>query len=189
MRINYRPEIDGLRAIAVIAVILYHAQINLFNGIIFPGGFIGVDIFFVISGYLITSLITKELIKTEKFSFTYFNSTQYNKIDTKKNILNLAEPRDSIFFDENLFSERTISIVKVYNENIYKDKSLENNFLNKFIINNEIQFIIANNKEKIPNCLKTIKVEDINYKLAVRNYLRKDRFEKIGLFRIKSNNC
>ena len=80
MRINYRPEIDGLRAIAVIAVILYHAQINLFNGIIFPGGFIGVDIFFVISGYLITSLITKELIKTEKFSFTYFYERRFRRI-------------------------------------------------------------------------------------------------------------
>lgn len=46
----YRPEIDGLRAVAVVAVIINH-----FNDRLFPGGFLGVDIFFVISGYVITS--------------------------------------------------------------------------------------------------------------------------------------
>ena len=51
----YRPEIDGLRAIAVLAVLFYHAQLRM------PGGYVGVDIFFVISGYLITALIGKEL--------------------------------------------------------------------------------------------------------------------------------
>ena len=80
MKINYRPEIDGLRAIAVIAVILYHAQINFFENIFFSGGFIGVDIFFVISGYLITSLIIKELFQTNKFSFTYFYERRFRRL-------------------------------------------------------------------------------------------------------------
>ena len=63
MKISYRPDIDGLRAISIIGVILYHAQINFYNYNIFKGGFLGVDIFFVVSGYLITSIILKELVK------------------------------------------------------------------------------------------------------------------------------
>ena len=53
---KYRPEVDGLRAIAVLAVILFHARLGPF-----PGGFLGVDVFFVISGYLITRIITPEV--------------------------------------------------------------------------------------------------------------------------------
>ncbi|MGR3699798.1 MAG: acyltransferase family protein, partial [Roseovarius sp.] len=52
---KYRPEIDGLRAVAILPVVLYHAGLSLF-----PGGFVGVDVFFVISGYLITSIILGE---------------------------------------------------------------------------------------------------------------------------------
>ena len=55
MNFQYRPEIDSLRALAVIPVILFHAGLKSFEG-----GYIGVDIFFVISGYLITSLILSE---------------------------------------------------------------------------------------------------------------------------------
>jgi len=54
--LRYRAEVDGLRALAVIPVILFHAGFALFSG-----GFVGVDVFFVISGYLITSILIKEL--------------------------------------------------------------------------------------------------------------------------------
>ena len=52
---EYRKDIDGLRAVAVLAVVLFHAKVPGF-----PGGFVGVDVFFVISGYLITGLITND---------------------------------------------------------------------------------------------------------------------------------
>ncbi len=63
---RYRPEIDGLRALAVIVVVLFHARTPGFSG-----GFVGVDVFFVISGYLITSLIVSDL-KQGRFSLLGF---------------------------------------------------------------------------------------------------------------------
>ncbi len=71
---KYRPEIDGLRAFAVVPVILFHAGFNLFSG-----GFVGVDIFFVISGYLITTIIIEDL-ERKKFSLAHFYERRARRI-------------------------------------------------------------------------------------------------------------
>jgi len=70
----YRSDIDGLRAVAVLAVIFYHAGVPGFSG-----GFVGVDIFFVISGFLITSIILKE-VNEGKFSIARFYERRIRRI-------------------------------------------------------------------------------------------------------------
>lgn len=70
----YRPDIDGLRALAVLSVVFFHAFPE-----VLPGGFVGVDIFFVISGYLISSIIIKALGRGE-FSFADFYARRVRRI-------------------------------------------------------------------------------------------------------------
>ena len=72
MSIRYRPEIDGLRAVAVGSVLIYHLDLYVAGQKILQGGFLGVDIFFVISGFLIASLIRKEYVETGRFSLLDF---------------------------------------------------------------------------------------------------------------------
>lgn len=71
---SYRPDIDGMRAIAVLGVVLFHIEHSLI-----PGGYAGVDIFFVISGYLITLLIYKQMGEGT-FSFADFYQRRINRI-------------------------------------------------------------------------------------------------------------
>ncbi len=70
----YRPEIDGLRALSLVGVLLFHARFG-----ILPGGYVGVDVFFVISGYLITSIIARDL-DSNTFSFLSFYERRARRI-------------------------------------------------------------------------------------------------------------
>uniref|UniRef100_UPI001178B8C1 acyltransferase family protein n=1 Tax=Basilea psittacipulmonis TaxID=1472345 RepID=UPI001178B8C1 len=72
--IKYRPEIDGLRAIAVLSVFIFHLNSNWL-----PGGFLGVDVFFVVSGFLITQIIIEHLLQG-KFSFSDFYARRIKRI-------------------------------------------------------------------------------------------------------------
>lgn len=72
--LNYRPDIDGLRTIAVVPVVLFHANVAGFTG-----GFVGVDIFFVISGFLITTIIHRELAEG-RFSILRFYERRARRI-------------------------------------------------------------------------------------------------------------
>lgn len=71
---TYRPDIDGLRAVAVLAVVIFHAFPTLL-----PGGFVGVDIFFVISGYLITGILLADL-RERQFSLVGFYARRIRRI-------------------------------------------------------------------------------------------------------------
>lgn len=70
---TYRRDVDGLRALAVLPVILFHA------GLGFPGGYVGVDIFFVISGYLITSIVIRDILN-ERFHYADFWERRIRRI-------------------------------------------------------------------------------------------------------------
>jgi peptidoglycan/LPS O-acetylase OafA/YrhL len=74
-KLKYRSDIDGLRAVAVLSVILYHI-----NEAWIPGGFLGVDVFFVISGYLITFLLVKDISKTQQLHVAEFYERRIKRI-------------------------------------------------------------------------------------------------------------
>ena len=95
---NYRSDIDGLRAIAILSVIIFHAEIIVYGKILFPGGFLGVDVFFVISGYLISSIIFKELKHTSKFNFLNFYEKRARRILPALFIVILASLSVGFFF-------------------------------------------------------------------------------------------
>lgn len=72
--LQYRPDIDGLRALAILSVLAFHADRALL-----PGGFCGVDVFFVISGFLITGIIVREL-ESDSFSFGHFYARRVRRL-------------------------------------------------------------------------------------------------------------
>jgi peptidoglycan/LPS O-acetylase OafA/YrhL len=73
-RLKYRPDIDGLRAVAVLSVMAFHMELSHF-----PGGFVGVDVFFVISGYLISAIVFSE-ISAGTYSITSFYERRIRRI-------------------------------------------------------------------------------------------------------------
>lgn len=82
-RLSYRPDIDGLRAVAVLGVLFFHAGLGC------QGGFVGVDVFFVISGFLITSLILRDL-REGTFSFVDFWARRIRRIVPALAVMTIA---------------------------------------------------------------------------------------------------
>lgn len=113
---EYRPDIDGLRAIAVISVVIFH-----FNNGWLPGGFIGVDIFFVISGFLITGIVCREVV-AGNFSFRSFFVRRVRRILPAALFVTLVTLLAGVVFmlpaDSRALSESavatTVSLANVY---------------------------------------------------------------------------
>ncbi len=148
MAFKYRKEIDGLRGIAIIPVILYHLNIPFFSG-----GYIGVDIFFVISGFLITSIIHNN-IKEKKFSLMDFYERRLRRIipilyiililSIPFTLINFIEA-DSRNFFESLFAVVTFSSNFLFwleeGEYFTRDNSLKP-LLHTWSLSIEMQFYI-----------------------------------------------
>jgi len=131
--LKYRPEIDGLRFLAVILVILHHLEISLFSG-----GFIGVDVFFVISGYLITSILFKEAANGG-VSFADFY---------KRRVVRLAPA----FFVVVLFASIAAYVLMLPSEIVAYAESLVSSvfFVANFYMWNEIGGYFVDNAAKTP---------------------------------------
>lgn len=80
MDLKYRPDIDGLRAVAVLAVVVYHATFSFSGGDVLTGGYLGVDVFFVISGFLITSILLVEQRDTGHISIANFYKRRVRRL-------------------------------------------------------------------------------------------------------------
>ena len=126
---QYRAEIDGLRALAVIPVILFHAGFEIFSG-----GFVGVDVFFVISGYLITTIILNDIEKNQ-FSVIHFYERRARRILPALFFVMLAcipfawiwmLPEDMKNFSQSLFAVSFFaSNILFFRESGYFDNSSE----------------------------------------------------------------
>ena len=115
-QLTYRPEVDGLRALAVLSVFIYHLNENWLTG-----GFLGVDIFFVISGYLITRIITTEMASGH-FSFKTFYQRRIKRIYPVFILtIALASIFSSLFFirAEGELLRKTTELAPIFATNFY----------------------------------------------------------------------
>lgn len=130
---KYRTEIDGLRAIAVLLVIFNHLDIALFKG-----GYVGVDVFFVISGFLITSIISKEITE-KKFTFKNFY---------KKRVLRLAPAYFLVILISFIFSYFLLAPMELVS--FYKSVLASLVFASNFYMWLEVGGYFSSNAEYIP---------------------------------------
>lgn len=149
---GYRPEIDGLRGIAVMLVILYHAKIPIAGKDAFAGGFIGVDVFLVISGYLISSILLRE-IATGSFSLASFYERRARRILPALYVVLFATlpaawllmlPETAKFYGASLFSAAaSVSNIFFWHETSYDAASgLTNPLLHTWSLGLEEQFYV-----------------------------------------------
>ena len=144
---KYRPDIQGLRALAIISVFLFHINKKLL-----PGGFLGVDLFFVISGFIVTSIISNRLQKTS-FSLKYFYLNRIKRIVPAYAVMLaittcamsiLLIPSDFVFFKESLLhalifkSNHYFSIFGDY----FAPKAYELPLLHTWSLSVEMQFYL-----------------------------------------------
>jgi peptidoglycan/LPS O-acetylase OafA/YrhL len=169
MKLVYRPEIDGLRAIAVLSVIIYHTDLNIAGFRLLKGGFLGVDIFLVISGYLITSIILKELYVTNGFSFLNFYERRARRILPALLIVMLT----SVYFAHEAL---LLNEFNLYKQSIYTALGFISNF---FFYSEELKYFDQDSSLKPFLHTWSLAVEEQFYIIFPIGYITIFRFFKL----------
>ena len=139
------------------------------------------SIIFIYYSYINSNVLLDKNKFMNRFSYTYFNSIELKKLNLKENVLNFNLATQSTFLDPNVFSIRTLGHLRSFDE--------EKDYLPNFISNNSIKYIIIDKSENLPSCLTLKKIGEVKSKLAVRNFLRKEKINISNVLEITSNNC
>ena len=137
-----------------------------------------IAITFTYISYIDEGVISDKKNYMNRFSYSYYNSKQYKNFEFKGNILDYSLTRPSIFFNQNIYSGRTLMLLN-------KDKKQSSEFVKK----NFIKYIISDKIEHLPSCIALYKVAEINNRLVTRNFLKKFNSTRVNLYKVKSNNC
>ena len=146
-----------------------------------------ISIFILSISYIYVSYYNENILINSKsyknrFSYSYFNSNSYSNLKIKENLIDLTQDRSSLFFNKNIFSNRTIKILNLYNNN--NNKNLIN-----FVNDNSIKYLIVDNFKELPECFLVEKNGEIYTKKSVRNFLINFPIESKEIYSIESNNC
>lgn len=141
-----------------------------------------ISIGFLYFAYINTNVLNNKDEFMNKFSYTFFNSQEQQKIQLDGNVLDFASNRPSTFYKKNVISMRTLNVLNQFEEN-------DNKYLNNFIKKNSISYLVVDEKMTIPSCLILKKIGNTKRKLAVRNFLRNEKINKYNVMKIIKNEC
>ena len=140
-----------------------------------------ISLIYIYISYIKYNVIYDTSRYMNNFSYSYYNSEQINKMNLDGNILDFSLDRQSIFFKENIFSIRHLNILNNYN---FDDELNLKNIIKK----NSIKYVITNDIEYLPNCIKYKEISTTYRKVAVRNFLINSKKNLYKVFKI-NNNC
>ena len=137
---------------------------------------------FIFLSYYSEKVIFDKEKYMNRFSYSFFNSKEYNKLNISENILVTYQDRTSLFIKDNIYALRPINNLNLLNNNKLKN-------LIDYINNNSIKYIISNSIDDLPQCLSVNKVDEIYSKKSIRNFLVEENKKKANVFKIIKNNC
>jgi len=136
---------------------------------------------FLFMAYIESNVFFQKDKFMNRFSYSFYNNNELEKLNLKGNILVLNQDRQSLFFKDNIYGSRSIYIKSLIN--IGKDSAIFS-FLNE----NSINYIIGE-EYNLPNCIVLSEIGDIYQKKSIRNFFLNERRKSYNIYSIDINNC